>query len=91
MKARSPNKRTEAARGSARTQKLSKGGRVSIQIYMTTELFDAVRTYAIEDGRTIAGQFRHMAEFYLKAEEAGTVGAGQEPAIEGRYFGEVPL
>lgn len=71
MKARSPNGHTERAMGSKRTLKLSKGGRRTLQIYMTTELFDAVRTYAIEDGRTIAGQIRHMAEFYLKAVENG--------------------
>lgn len=66
MRHRAPNKRTAKARGSYRP-----GGARTLQVYMPEDLFDAVRTYAIEDGRTLAGQFRHMAEFYLKAQEIG--------------------
>lgn len=37
-----------------------------MQVYMTSELFDRVRAEAVKDGRTIAGQIRHMAAFYLE-------------------------
>jgi hypothetical protein len=71
MMKRSPNHRTVAAVGTYRTNKRTGGGRATVQVYMPTELFLKARDEALASGRTIAGQFRHMAECYLAANRAG--------------------
>lgn len=69
MKARSPNHRTLAAAGVYRTNKISGGTRATVQVYMPTELFLKARGEALTNGRTVAGQFRYMAERYFEAAE----------------------